>query len=482
MKNYLLPLFICFSLFSSARAADPFTIRVYSDLGHLDWNQGEVQPLIMDQIMEGLTAFDEKTNLKPALAESWKATPDQRIWTFKLRPRLKWSDGSPLCADDFVRSWRRLLSKSVASPFAFYLFFVKNAQAIATGKQPSDSLGVKALDCRTLQVQLEQPVAFFPEITTHWVTFPIAEKKADASFENALTAGPFAIATWKKGEELILKKNPHYYDAAKVRLEKLRVTVVADDQTALRLFDEGRIDWMKDLPFQERPTLLKRADVKAYPTKVYFYLLFSLKNQPLPKSTRCAVIRNINTQEIPIFLQGREVPLTGWLSAAIAPAPGKSLTPENELTFHYYAKDIHEPLMQWLQAQMQTQLRQKISLKKWESKTYWSMLTHTPPPVFLGGSTLWFRHPYAMALEFRKSSGANFGGFESSEYEKLAETLLKTKAPTKKLLAKMDEVLIQKECAMAPLYQRTTLVLSRPNLNIPPLNDLARISFKTTGR
>src|SRR5690606_36508075 len=110
-------------------------------------------------LFEGLTILDETTTQPiPAVAESWNASPDGLVWTFHLRDGLKWSNGEPLVADDFIQAWRRILNPTFAGDNAWYLFALKNAEAYNSGKlRDPTALGIQAPDAHTLVLTLERP-------------------------------------------------------------------------------------------------------------------------------------------------------------------------------------------------------------------------------------------------------------------------------------------------------------------------------------
>src|SRR6185437_8974521 len=112
------------------------TLRIPDEPETLDWNRAHtaIEPLILMNIMEGLVSFDSKLHVVPALAESWKITNGGKTYTFKLRPGVKWSDGVPLKASDFVYGWHRLLSPLTAAAYAYLLFDVVGAKAYHDGK------------------------------------------------------------------------------------------------------------------------------------------------------------------------------------------------------------------------------------------------------------------------------------------------------------------------------------------------------------
>ncbi|MGG0187788.1 peptide ABC transporter substrate-binding protein, partial [Bacillus rhizoplanae] len=132
--------------------------------------------LALNNVMEGLYRLDKDQKPTPGMAESYKKSDDGKTYTFKLRKDAKWSNGDPVTAKDFVFAWQRLLDPKTAAEYAFIMYDVKNAQAINEGKAPVDSLGVKAVDDNTLEVQLDNPVPYFIELTTFGSFYPLNEK------------------------------------------------------------------------------------------------------------------------------------------------------------------------------------------------------------------------------------------------------------------------------------------------------------------
>src|SRR3990167_6875869 len=157
---------------------ETFVINVGTEPPTLDWSKATdtTSSLCLQNLMEGLVQYDWNApgiGVKPALAESFTISPDAKIYTYKLRSDVKWTDGKPLIAQHFVDSWRRLVDPKTASEYAYFIFDVKNAHAINLGEKPTTELGAVALDDHTLQVTLEQPASYFKFVPTHPPTFPI---------------------------------------------------------------------------------------------------------------------------------------------------------------------------------------------------------------------------------------------------------------------------------------------------------------------
>ena len=177
-------------------------------------------PYNMPQMFEGLVTVNWTNNqIEPAHAISYQANADATVWTFKMRPGLKWSDGTPLTAHDFEYSVKRIADPKVASKYSAAAENIKNGTEIAAGKVPPDQLGVKALDDATLEFQLVAPIPFFPLLASTWSYFAtpqhIIEKFGDKWLEagNVVGSGPYKMTDWKHDQLQAFEINPNYWGA-----------------------------------------------------------------------------------------------------------------------------------------------------------------------------------------------------------------------------------------------------------------------------
>lgn len=202
---------------------------------------------------EGLLQIDKDGKVIPGMAETVEVSEDGRIYTFKLRD-AKWTDGQPVTANDFVFAWRRLVNPDTAAEYAYMMDVagVKNAQDIMLGKKPITDLGVKAVDDKTLVVELTKSVPFFKSLMAFPSFFPIREDfyKAQGDQygltpENILANGPFKMVTWDQGANYTMEKNDGYYDAASVKLDGLNFQVIKEEQAAVVAYEQGAVDVLK---------------------------------------------------------------------------------------------------------------------------------------------------------------------------------------------------------------------------------------------
>lgn len=204
---------------------------------------------VMNNTMEGLYRLGKDNKLVPGVAESYEKTEDGKKYTFKLRKDAKWSNGDPVTAKDFVYSWQRAVDPDTAAKSAYIMFDVKNAEKINMKQLPPDQLGVKAVDDYTLEVELDNPVPYFVDLTVYPLFYPLNEKyvkeqgaKHGLEANTTLYNGPFVLSEWKHEQSFQLKKNPSYWDNKEVKLDEINYNIVKDTATAVNLYETKAVD------------------------------------------------------------------------------------------------------------------------------------------------------------------------------------------------------------------------------------------------
>ena len=211
---------------------------------------------IIGDLMVGLFMPDPEARPYPAMATDWTTSADGLTWTFHLR-ESRWSDGTPLTAHDFVFSWQRLVTPATASTYAYYLYLVKNAEPINAGKMAPEMLGVRALDDHTLEVRLENPAPYFPQMLMHQTTSPLPRHVIEtkgagwAQPGSYVGNGAFVLKDWVPNDHVLVEKNPLFYEADKVGLRQVYFFPTNDYGAALQRFRAGELDTQDKLPGQE---------------------------------------------------------------------------------------------------------------------------------------------------------------------------------------------------------------------------------------
>jgi oligopeptide transport system substrate-binding protein len=219
---------------------------------------------VLGHIIEGLLRYDRQGNLIPGVAERWDIRPSGA--TFWLRDDSVWSDGKPVTAHDFVFAWRKAVDPATASQYAFILYPVKNGEAINRGDLPIESLGVRAVSDDVLEVELENPIAYFDKLVA-WHTYnPIREDfflsrngryAADAG--DLLFNGPFLLTRWVHSASLRFEKNRTYWNRDSVQLDVIDIPYITRDAVArLNLFQDGRVADVDYLPGEALDQVLQQ--------------------------------------------------------------------------------------------------------------------------------------------------------------------------------------------------------------------------------
>ncbi len=208
---------------------------------------------VIANFTDGLKQMDAKGGVINALCADEKVSDDGLTYTFKIRDDANWSNGDPVTAADFVFGWQRAVDPALASEYSYMLSDIgqiKNAADIIAGKKPVTDLGVKAVDAKTLQVQLEVPVSYFDQLLYFPTYYPVNQKffeSCGASYatspETTLSNGAFILTSYEPAAtNFKLEKNPNYYDAAKVSLSGLNYQVIKESQQALLSYQNGDLD------------------------------------------------------------------------------------------------------------------------------------------------------------------------------------------------------------------------------------------------
>ncbi len=203
--------------------------------------------IIIGDMFLGLTQHTADGQVIPAMAESWTTSEDGLIWTFNLRDTT-WSDGTPLTAEDFVFALRRIQDPAIASQYSSLLYIIKNAQALNEDRVEPEELGVRAIDDRTLEITLEEPAPYLLGLLTHYTTYPvprhIVEQYGEAWVQpdNIEVNGPYKLVYWVTGDQLVVEKNPAFYEADTLCFERVSYFELEDLAAVERRIEAGELD------------------------------------------------------------------------------------------------------------------------------------------------------------------------------------------------------------------------------------------------
>lgn len=234
---------------------------------------------------ECLLTVGQDGTLQPGQAESWETSEDGLTWTFHLRDGLKWSDGTPLTANDFVYSWQRVCDPAVAAPYAeTVLGMVKGYDEAIAGD--TSALAVSAPDDLTLVVELDAPCSYFGSLAAFATLSPVQQATVEANGdawavapETYVSNGPFYMTEWVPGSHITFSKNPNYWNADAIKLDRLKFLLIEDSNAAYSAYQTGEALMIKDVPTEEIPSLQGNGEFYVDPIIGTYYLSLNLTEE-----------------------------------------------------------------------------------------------------------------------------------------------------------------------------------------------------------
>ena len=216
---------------------------------HFDTMRNEYEGFAFEATIEQLAKMGPEGEWHPAAADSWEQSEDGRTWTFHLRQDAMWSDGVPVTADDWVYSFRRYLDPEMANVYAWFLFDLENGEAYNKGEVDVEELGVKKIDDHTFSITTTVPIPYYMfKINWHAAPVPrhMVEEHGDDWANDPATApsnGPYRIAEWNRGKNVIFTPNPHYTGRFPATFEQLIQVIIPEvGAPRLQMYQAGDID------------------------------------------------------------------------------------------------------------------------------------------------------------------------------------------------------------------------------------------------
>jgi oligopeptide transport system substrate-binding protein len=248
-----------------------------------------LEETILTDLFLGLTTFDAQANIVPGAAERWQVSDDGLTWTFHLREGLRWSDGRPLGAADFVYSFRRLLAPETAASLAYFMYPLRNAQAVNAGTIPPDALGVSAPDSQTLVVELERPYPYLPERLLYPTAYPVPmhviERVGDDWVKPGhwVSNGAYRLENWQPQAAVTLVRNEHFAPGlAPAAIERVVYHPLASEQSGYSRYRAGGVHAISSFPAGELPKVQgsMSEQVRLSPLLSIMYLVFNTRQPP----------------------------------------------------------------------------------------------------------------------------------------------------------------------------------------------------------
>lgn len=270
---------------------------------------------------ECLLTVDQDGKLAPGQAETWETSTDGLTWTFHLRDGLKWSNGEPLTAKDFVYSWKRVCDPEIAAPYAeTVLGMVKGYSEAIAGNL--DALAVSAPDDKTLVVELSSTCSYFGSLAAFATLSPVNEATVTANGDawavdasTYVSNGPFYMTEWVPGSHITFAKNPNFWNASAVKLDTLTFLLMEDSNASYNAYNTGEAYMIKDVPTEEIPSLSGNAEFHVEPIIGTYYIslnntLDAFKDAKVRKALSLAIDREYVANTL---MQGTYTPASNFM-------------------------------------------------------------------------------------------------------------------------------------------------------------------------
>jgi len=474
---------------------------------------------VIYNIFEGLVRIGNDNKAEPGLAEKWGIQDNGKKYIFHLRDGLKWTDNTPITAKDFKYGILRVLDPTVGSSYSYHAYCIKNGKAYNTKKAKAEDVGVKVIDDKTLEIDLEYPVPYFLDILSWHLLLPLKEdmvtKNANGWANDPSTIisnGPFKITEWKHNDYMLLEKNPNYWDAQNVKLEKLKLVMITNNNTALTAYKTGDIDLITDIPPVQLQSLIASGEAKSNPQLGPYFFCINVTKKPLDDArVRKALSLTIDREAlVKTVTRGGQKPAVGFIPSGIPDggsekdfrSNGKSYieTTANvveakkllaeagfpdgkgfpEISFLYNTSDVHKSVAEAIQAMWKKNLGINIKLTNQEWKVFITTRTQGDYEIARHGYFADFFDPGSLFDLWTTGSPNNDAKYSNPKYDELVSQAAKEQDPAKRSQLYHDaEDILMDEMPVIPLYYYTQNYMLKSNIKGLHLSPLGWSFFRS---
>jgi oligopeptide transport system substrate-binding protein len=457
---------------------------------------------ILRDLFEGLTSESPDGDVIPGAAARWNISRDGKTYTFYLHRDARWSNGDPLLADDFVFSLRRCADPATASNYAQVLLPIQNAREILAGERPVTELGVEALDEYTLQFQLVDPTPYFLGLLNHSSTYPVHRPSLTTHGNrfsrpgNLVSNGAFVLRDWVVRSHIELERNPNYWGADDVILERVRYYPYEDQSTEVKQFRSGALHWTNEVPNNQFKWLQKHypEELVVSPWLGSYYFGFNLTREPFVESPNLrlalvlAVDRELLTEKVTQFgeqpsytlvppgigeYQAPEPEWAGWTQAQrneearrLYQLAGYSEERPLRIEIRYNTSENHKKLSLAIASIWKQVLGVQASLVNEEWKVFLQNRSQKVlTQVFRAGWISDYSDPYSFLELFRTGHGQNDYGYSNDLYDQLLAEVASERIPARRrrLMQEAERILLS-EIPIIPVYTYVTKRLVDPHV------------------
>lgn len=461
--------------------------------------------IMTNHMFEGLVKWVDDGNgnavTAPGQAESWEKVVNDDgtvTYTFKMREGIKWSDGKDVTAGDFEYSWKRLATPETAADYCYMIDMVKGYAEIAAGEADPDTLAIKAIDDKTLEVVLSYDCPYFEEIMAFPATFPVRQDMVEGNPEwtydvaTYIGNGPYKMKEWSHNAYILAEKNENYYDYENLGPETIKFTLLDDANAMLAAYNSGELDFIEQFPTDEIANYLASGDITVADYVGTYYVCFNTEDEifkdPLIRKAFSLVIdRNYIVENVS---QTGEIPATGFVPAGVNdvdPSSDDFRTvggeyysvaaedyeknceearallaeagyPNGEgfptVEYMYNTDDRHKAIGEALQSMWQEQLGVTVTLSNQDWNVFLESRKQGEYQIARNGWIADYNDPCSFLDMWYTDGGNNDAQYSNPEYDAAIDAAKATSVQEERMAAfhKAEDILIKEDSVLAPIY------------------------------
>ena len=475
--------------------------------------------IMANHMFEGLVKWVDNGSgeaaLAPGQAESWEKTVNDDgtvTYAIKMRDGIKWSDGKDVTAGDFEYSWKRLADPATAADYCYMIDMVQGYAEVADGSADKDTLGIKAIDDKNLEITLSYDCPYFEEIMAFPATFPVRQDIVEGneewtySPETYIGNGAYKMVEWSHNAYILTEKSETYYDYEKLGPDTIKYTLLDDNNAMLAAFNSGELNFIMNFPTDEMANYLASGQITVAPYIGTYYVCFNTEDEvfsnPLVRQAFSLVIdRNYIVENVS---QSGEVPATGYVPSGVYDAEGANGDDFRTVGGEYYSvsaddyqancdkarellaeagypngdgfpaveymyntDDRHKAIAEALQNMWQTELGVTVNLSNQDWNVFLKSRKDGDFQIARNGWIADYNDPCSFLDMWYTGGGNNDAQYSNPEYDALIDAAKATSDQTERMAAfhKAEDLLIGQDSVLAPIYFYTNPYMLSDNIS-----------------
>ena len=475
--------------------------------------------IMTSHMFEGLMKWVDngsgEAELAPGQAESYEKTVNDDgtvTYAIKMRDGIKWSDGKDVTAGDFEYSWKRLASPDTAADYCYMIDMVQGYDAVADGSADKDTLGIKAVDDKNLEITLSYDCPYFEEVMAFPATFPVRQDMVEGndewtySPETYIGNGAYKMTEWSHNAYILTEKNENYYDYENLGPDTIKYTLLDDNNAMLAAFNSGELNFIMNFPTDEMANYLASGQIKVAPYIGTYYVCFNTEDEvfsnPLVRQAFSLVIdRNYIVENVS---QSGEVPATGYVPSGVYDVDGangddfrtvggeyysvsaddyqancdkarellaEAGYPNGEgfpaVEYMYNTDDRHKAIAEALQNMWQSELGVTVNLSNQDWNVFLKSRKDGDFQIARNGWIADYNDPCSFLDMWYTGGGNNDAQYSNPDYDALIDAAKSTADQAERMAAfhQAEDILIGQDSVLAPIYFYTNPYMLSENIS-----------------